>query len=124
MIVYFYRLPPMLLNQEGKPVLPIQANPALLEAAKQLGDLVDFLVITANGPHVFKKEIEAASGREVMSMIDPTLTELERRNWKKVGVLILGCTEIPLLLSQETEASDVINPSQLLAEAAVEYSIA
>jgi aspartate/glutamate racemase len=35
--------------------------------------------------------------------------------------IILGCTEIPLLL--ESEQPDIINPSQLLAEAAIRYAI-
>jgi aspartate/glutamate racemase len=33
--------------------------------------------------------------------------------------VILGCTEIPLLLGERADAPDLINPVQLLAEAAV-----
>jgi aspartate racemase len=36
-----------------------------------------------------------------------------------VDGIILGCTEIPLLLGPEADAPDLINPAQLLAEAAV-----
>ncbi len=32
---------------------------------------------------------------------------------------VLGCTEIPLLLGPDAEAPDLVNPTQLLAEAAV-----
>jgi len=35
------------------------------------------------------------------------------------AVTVLGCTEIPLLLNADAEASDLVNPTQLLAEAAV-----
>ena len=37
--------------------------------------------------------------------------------------IILGCTEFPLLLADELAAPDLINPAQLLAEAAVRYAI-
>ncbi len=36
---------------------------------------------------------------------------------------ILGCTEFPLLLADELAAPDLINPAQLLADAAVRYAI-
>jgi aspartate racemase len=36
---------------------------------------------------------------------------------------VLGCTEIPLLLGEAAEADDLINPAQLLAEAAVRFSL-
>ena len=38
--------------------------------------------------------------------------------------IILGCTEIPLLLGDGADAEDLINPAQLLAEAAVRRAIA
>ncbi|HEX2035632.1 MAG TPA: amino acid racemase, partial [Chloroflexota bacterium] len=38
--------------------------------------------------------------------------------------IILGCTELPLLLGEDAEAPDLINPTQLLAEAAVRAAIA
>ena len=40
-----------------------------------------------------------------------------------VDAIILGCTEFPLLLADELAAPDLINPAQLLAEAAVRYAI-
>jgi aspartate racemase len=42
---------------------------------------------------------------------------------KQVDGIILGCTEIPLLLQEEGNASDLINPAQLLAEAAVRHAL-
>jgi aspartate racemase len=37
--------------------------------------------------------------------------------------IILGCTEIPLLLGDTDQAEDLLNPAALLAEAAVRYAI-
>jgi aspartate racemase len=37
--------------------------------------------------------------------------------------ILLGCTEIPLLLRDDAEAGDLINPAALLAEAAVRLAI-
>ncbi len=188
MVVYYYRHAPILLNDDGSVVLPIQPDPRIFEAAKMLGASADFLVITANAPHLMQEMIEEVSGRKVVSMIEGTLKEVSRRGWKKVGVLglgeprvylaplkergmafecisqelsarldqailrlmagqegpmdraaakeavtflrakqvdgiILGCTEIPLLLQEEGNASDLINPAQLLAEAAVRHAL-
>jgi len=41
-----------------------------------------------------------------------------------VDGIILGCTEIPLLPSNDLNTPDLINPAQLLAEAAVEHALA
>jgi aspartate/glutamate racemase len=42
---------------------------------------------------------------------------------RAVDPVILGCTEIPLLLGDERDAPDLLNPAALLAEAAVRLSI-
>jgi aspartate racemase len=42
---------------------------------------------------------------------------------KDVEGIILGCTEIPLLLEQVSAGEGLINPAQLLAEAAVRFAI-
>jgi aspartate racemase len=188
MVVYYYRHAPGLLTEQGKPQIPSRPDPRLLEAAMRLGGLADFLVITANAPHLVQAEIEQAAGRKVLSMIDVTLEEVRRRKWKRVGVLglgdpvvytrplgqlgiacealgpesrasldkaifrlmegrddaesaaaareavaalrargidgvILGCTEIPLLLRESADEADLINPAQLLAEATVSAAV-
>jgi aspartate racemase len=189
MVVTYCRHAPLLLNDDLSPRRPLQADPRLLEAARRLGAWADFLVIPSNTPHLFQKEIEQASGRKVLSMIETTLDEVRVRKWGRVGVLgygdpfvytgplrerkvacetidgemraaldgcvrkvmegrdgaesdaiaretiaalrarkvdgiILGCTEIPLMFRGSADAPDLVNPAQLLAEAAVKYAIA
>jgi aspartate racemase len=189
LVVYYYRHAPFLLKEDFSPQLPMQPDPRLLEAARQIGTLADFLVITANAPHLFREQIEQAAKRKVVSMVETTLEAVQQRQWRKVGVLgfgdplvytvpleklniacetidadlrarldsaikqlmegrndtestaiarkalhtlrarkvegiILGCTEIPLLLQESANDADLLNPAQLLAEAAVRYSLA
>lgn len=189
LIVYYHRHPPILFGEDGRPVHPFQPDPRLLQAARQIGQMADFLVISANGPHLFQAELEEASGLPLLSMVNETLAEVARRQWHKVGVLglgeptvylnplaaegsvcqtiphplrqeldaailnlmagkvddaatavaweainylraegvdgiIPGCTEIPLLLGDIDTEPDMVNPSQLLVEAAVNYALA
>jgi aspartate racemase len=184
MVVVFHRRPPILLDAGGAPVRPVRLDPVLAEALPKLGSMVDFLVITSNGAHMVQKQMEEASGRPVLSMIDVTLDEVRSRGWKKVGVIgmgdpfvytdrleamgiafetlppddrhpldlaflglmagrddassrrlaaeavaklrrrgvdgvILGCSELPLLLGENANAPDLVNPIPLLAEATV-----
>jgi aspartate racemase len=188
MVVLYHRRPPILLRADGSPEVPIRPDPELIDRVRRLGTMVDFLVITSNGAHMIAGEIEKASGRKVLSMVDVTLDEVRKRRWKKVGVLgmgeptvymkrldalriryatlppgdrarlddavlrlmegredaadrhvarnaveklrresvdgvILGCSELPLLLGEVADQPDLLNPSQLLAEAAVEHAI-
>jgi aspartate racemase len=90
LVVYYCRHAPFLLTDQGTPQLPLQPDPRLLEAARRLGGLADFLVIPSNGAHLVQAEIEQAAGRKVLSMVEATLEEVRRRQWKRVGVLGLG----------------------------------
>lgn len=87
MVVYYHRHAPVLLTPELTPVLPLQPDPGLLDAAKKLGTMADFILIASNGVHAMQKEIEQAAGRPVLSMIDATLEEVKKRQWRKVGVM-------------------------------------
>jgi aspartate racemase len=190
MMVYYHRAPPMLAQDDGHPILPMQPDPDLLDGAARLGAWADFVVITANGPHLMAAAIEQAAGRPLLNIIEITLDEVERRHPRLVGVfgfgpvrvyleplarrgiphitidealqaevdvavrslmegrakrpphedivravatlraagadlIILGCTELPLLLGPEAaNAPDLLNPAQLLAEAAVRRALA
>ena len=189
MVVWYHRRLPIRLGDDGRPIVPMQIDPQLVDAAAWLGKGVDFVVIPCNAAHVGLAEIRDAAGCPVLSMIDATLEEVARRGWRRVGVLgfraappiyteplrqrglacetidaarqarldaaiqtltegregaaetdaaraavsmlraasvdgvVLGCTEIPLLLGDEAEAKDLVNPLALLAEAAVRLAI-
>jgi aspartate racemase len=90
MVVYYCRHAPVLINEDGSPVMPIQPDPGLLKAARVVGAAADFIVMTANGPHRFQSLIERESGRPVLSMIDLTVAEIQRRGLRNIGVLELG----------------------------------
>lgn len=187
MIVLYFRQPPVAVDENGRALRPRRPNPDFLQAAARLGAQSDFLVITANAPHLFLDEIKAAAGRPVLSMIDLAVDELKQRQAELVGLLglgrpqvyeraldeaglpyeilpaeerhqldrmikslmegragaegarvamaavnglrargtdhiVLGCTEIPLLLAEGGNAPDLINPTRLLAEAAVAHA--
>jgi aspartate racemase len=190
MIVWYHRRPPIQMDADGRPVEPRAIDPELVEAARWLGPVVDFIVIPCNAAHVGVDAVRAAAGRPVLSMIDVTVADVARRGCRRVGVtgfagapavyldplrarqiecvtidegtqapldaaihavaegrdgavevaaaravveklrgagadgVVLGCTEIPLLLRGEDEAPDLINPLALLAEAAVRFAIA
>ena len=48
---------------------------------------------------------------------------VERLRGRRVEGIIMGCTELPLLLREHAEAADLMNPAQLLAEAAVRLAL-
>ncbi len=189
MMVYYHRNPPFVVNADYTPVLPLQPDPELLDAAARLGTWADFLVIPSNAPHQVAPAIEQAAGCPLLSIIEVTLAEVTRRQPRLVGVfgfgrvtvyltpleargiphvtidealqaevvagvvalwegragappyeavaravatlraagadlIILGCTELPLLLGPEADtAPDLLNPAQLLAEAAVRRAL-
>lgn len=191
MYVGFCREAPMALAADGSMLQPLQPSPELLKVARDIGAISDFLIIASNTPHLFQREIEEVSGRQVLSIVDVVVAEARRRGLKRVGILavgealkqglyqkpldaigisweaipghmsemldesifalmeggdavglgesareavaylrarhtdgvILGCTEVPLLLRYICEPKDIINPSQLLAEAAVRHAI-
>jgi aspartate racemase len=87
MVVYHHRRAPAVLSEDGEPVHPFQPDPRLLEAARMLSTMADFLVITSNAAHMMREQIEAYTGRPVLNMIETTLSEVCRRGWKRVGVL-------------------------------------
>ena len=189
LVVWYHRGLPVRLGADGRPIVPMEIDPRLLDAAAWLGRAADFLVIPCNTAHIGLRAITEAAGCSVLSMIEVTLEEVMRRSYTRVGVLgfgaasplyldrlrgrgvhcetidpkaqerldvgiravtegrdgatdtaataavvdglrargvegvILGCTEIPLLLRDAAEARDLINPAALLAEAAVRLAL-
>jgi len=190
MVVWYHRDLPIRVDGDGRPVVPRQIAPGLLEGAAWLGKAADFVVIPCNSAHVGVREVAAAAGCPVLSMVDVALDEVSRRGWRRVGVLgfggppavyvaplaergvdwvaidaglqqrldgairavmegrdgvaehelalealdvlralgvdgvVVGCTEIPLLLGRKGDASDLVSPAALLAEAAVRRALA
>jgi aspartate racemase len=189
MVVWYHRRLPMKVGSDGRPLVPREIDPQLVEAAAWLGKGVDFLVIPCNSAHVGLQQITAAAGRPVLSMIDLVVQDVARRGWRSAGVLgfrgapalyvdplraqgirceaidatrqasldaailtlmegregatesetarvavetvrargvdgvVLGCTEIPLLLGEDADGKDLVNPVALLAEAAVRAAL-
>ena len=87
MVVHYMRHPPVLLEPNGYPHRPPQLDPRLIAAAKSLGQADDFLVVTSNGMHMMQPALEEVAGRPILSMVEATLAEVERRGWRRVGVL-------------------------------------
>src|SRR4051812_47819032 len=59
LIVYYVNHPPFVMDATGHPTtMPPQPHPGLLAAARTLGRSADFLVITANGPHLVAASVE------------------------------------------------------------------
>lgn len=87
MVVTYVRRPPVLMDAAGHPLIPFQPEPTLLEAARRLGQLADFLVITSNGVHRLQAALAQAAGCPILSMIEVTVAEIVRRGWRRVGVL-------------------------------------
>jgi aspartate racemase len=178
------------MGADGRPAVPREIDPGMVEAARWLGKAVDFLVVPCNAAHVGIDALREAAGCPVLSMIDITIGDIERRGCRRVGVtgfagapavyveplrargiavatlddraqaavdagihavaegrngaaettaaraavaalrganvdgIVLGCTEIPLMLREEDEAPDLISPLALLAEEAVRLAIA
>ena len=65
----------MLFDDDGTPLNSFQPDPQMLEGARWLGQTAEFLLITANGPHMMADEIEAAAGIPLLDMVDLTLAE-------------------------------------------------
>jgi aspartate racemase len=49
---------------------------------------------------------------------------VEQLRARSVDGIVLGCTEVPLLLDDVDDATDLVNPAALLAEAAVRFAAA
>ncbi len=87
LVVIYVRHLPVVMDETGRPIMPLQIEPHLLEAAHKLGQLADFLVIPTNSVHMLAAALEVAAGKPILSMIEATVAEVMRRGWRRVGVL-------------------------------------
>src|SRR5688500_1303774 len=81
LVVWYNRTLPVRVDAQNRPLTPREIDPSLLEAAASLGKVSDFLVVPCNAAHVGAREIAAAAGCPVLSMIDVTIDEIARRGW-------------------------------------------
>ncbi|HSR57071.1 MAG TPA: aspartate/glutamate racemase family protein [Candidatus Binataceae bacterium] len=102
MCVYYFRGVPFVADAEGAPERPLRPCSAFLSAAAAVGRVADFLVIISNFLHLFETQIEAASGCEVLSMVDLALEQVAERRWQRVGVLGFGD---PLVYTERLSAA-------------------
>ncbi len=86
LVVWYHRGPPMVADDQGEPIEPIRPAAELLDGARWLGQVADFVVITSNGAHVLAPWVEEAAGRPVLSMVELVAEEAVRRGWRRVGV--------------------------------------
>jgi aspartate racemase len=86
MVVWYHRQPPIRMGADGRPVVPREIDPGMVEAARWLGKAVDFLVMPCNAAHVGIDAVREAAGCPVLSMIDVTIDEVVRRGCRRVGV--------------------------------------
>jgi len=64
--------------------------------------------------------MEGREGKDDREAAREAVRALQART---VDAVVLGCTEIPLLLGDESDAPGLVSPAALLAEAAVRYAI-
>jgi aspartate racemase len=65
--------------------------------------------------------MEGRDDAESATLASEAIAALRARG---VDGIILGCTELPLLLNENVDEPDLVNPAQLLAEATVKYALA
>jgi aspartate racemase len=63
------------------------------------------------------------AGRTGPAVRGPVARAVEALRCRGVDGIILGCTELPLILGEDADAPDLINPAALLAEAVVRHAI-
>jgi aspartate racemase len=88
--VWFCNHPPVLVDDEGRVLLPIRPDPRLFDAAAKVGAISDFVVVPSNGAHFFAQEIERSAGKPLLNMVHLALDAVQERGWKRVGVMGLG----------------------------------
>ena len=62
-------------------------------------------------------------GREGKESTEAARTAVGALRARSTDAVILGCTEIPLMLGEDADAPDLLSPAALLAEAAVRYAL-
>jgi aspartate racemase len=115
MVSVYIRHAPVVVDAEGKPVYPLTLDPRVVDAVKRLGEWADLLAIPSNTPHFFVDEIAAASGCEVVSIVDVTVEELHRRQSTPIGLLGLGVPQVYVERFEQEQFEIVTAPPEIRA---------
>ena len=98
------------------------APPVYTEPLRQRGIACETIDATRQGR--LDAGIQALmEGREGAAEADAARAAVATLRAAPVDGLVLGCTEIPLLLGDAAESRDLVSPLALLAEAAVRFAI-
>jgi len=62
-------------------------------------------------------------GEKLQNIPEVAMESVEYLRAKSVDSIILGCTELPILLGDEADKTDIINPSQLVAVTAIKKAL-
>src|SRR4030095_13312865 len=71
-VVWSHRRLPVRVGQDERPVVPMEVDPQLVEAAAWLGKVVDFIVISCNSAHLGVRAISAGGGCPALSKSELT----------------------------------------------------
>lgn len=96
LVVWYHRNPPFVMDEHFVPKIPLTIHPDIAYGARMLGQVADFMILMANGPHFILDQFEKAAGKPFLSMIETTLAEVERRGWKNVGVMGFRDPKVPV----------------------------
>jgi aspartate racemase len=80
--------------------------------------------LTQSGAKLDAAIIKVMEGRDDAESAEIAREAIATLHAKNVDGILLGCTEIPLLLHEHADDPDLVNPAQILAEAAVRYASA
>lgn len=96
-----------------------------LEPLDKMGIAYETLPVKAGGliDRLDSAIVAYMAGRTTAEDRALAIEAVETLRARGVEAIILGCTEIPLLLGDDAQAPDLINPLQLLAEAAVRFAM-
>jgi Asp/Glu/Hydantoin racemase len=114
MVVWYHRRPPVRVHDDGRPYEPREVDPELVEAARWLGKVADFIVIPCNAAHVGAAVIRDAAGCPVLSMIDLVIDDVERQGLSSPST----ADGMPEFLTQPTSSENLAGPGGCRDDAA------
>ena len=89
-----------------------QYLPLLLDSVRLLEDRCDMLVLPCNTLHIFIEDIRKASGKPVLSILEETSKEVERRKIRRAGLLATTKTAESGILESKLDNVSVLKPSE------------